>query len=152
MAHAEGDCRGQLDRSARHDRCARCFLLGFAYVSKHLHATLVVGPPAFRKAYPAGGSIEESGLQVCFELRHLPRGGGSGQVQAFGSLGKASGFNYLREQLHCCEPIHLCLLVLANYPEFRDLKLRKCHFIPEREIFIIADIHFLNRLFLFQGA
>jgi hypothetical protein len=27
-------------------------------------------------------------------------------VQALGSFGKASGFNDLREHLHCCEPVH----------------------------------------------
>ena len=106
MAHAEVHRSCQPDRAARHDGGAARFLLGLLQVGEELHRALIEGLTALGEADAPRGAIEEPRLQVRLEVGDVARGGGSGQAELAGSLGKAPRFNDLRENLDSAEPIH----------------------------------------------
>jgi hypothetical protein len=99
VVRAEGHRRGEPDGAARFNGFLRYRTLGFIEFSEDLHAAFVKCAPGFGQAEPSGGALEQSRLQVGFQLRHLAGYRCGRQSEAFRRSDKASGFNDLHKGL-----------------------------------------------------
>src|SRR5436305_1354107 len=66
----------------------------------------VEGAAAFGEAHPPRRAVEEPGLELRFEFRHLPRGRRGRESQALRRLGEGPRLHDPGEHLHGGEAVH----------------------------------------------
>jgi len=71
-----------------------------------LRAAFVIGLAAFGQAQAAGGTVQQSCLQMAFQLRHPARYGAGGHVQPFGGGGETAGIDDGAEYAHGFQTVH----------------------------------------------